>query len=559
MKKFLIAGSSLAAVAAAGSAGAVDVTLGGSIDMGIDFGLGKSNGNLIVGEAFNEVSLSINAAHTTDGGLAFGGGFTMAAATELEFAPYADAAGDKFFAKRTVDGRTNIAASLWNVSGGGAVASSKVVSVKINSSWMGIDADQTEYTLAIGAFTSSNVCKLAGRGSANDAIFSADPSGTKTGSQSNPPPNHGAMDAAAATGAYLPAGQLFYATSKTVMASGGSTTASSALNATNAAFAAIVTTRGATAQITMDTIASADRATAKLAAGATSKAVTKHYYAISKGQVDIDGDGTADVTSAAIYAGPLMEVMMASSETKMVVGAACLEGNAASDTAFFLDNSDNVLTVSDASIYIEGGFGKLTLQSGDYAGGVSSIAGAGDRADIDADGLVVIASGLGLLGANPYLAMDLAKGDSLGALEVITGGTIDLGGVSAAVDVALDNPADVWGISTWDLGMSYDMGDLSLGFATDSSSDWGLSASMAIAGFGVSTVFGSSTADDHTKSGITYSVTATTALNGFGLSIGFDEDLEPAVGVTYDLGGLNLYAGYDADDEGGSIGAKLSF
>ena len=45
MKKFLIAGSSLAAVAAAGSAGAVDVTLGGSIDMGIDFGLGKNNGN----------------------------------------------------------------------------------------------------------------------------------------------------------------------------------------------------------------------------------------------------------------------------------------------------------------------------------------------------------------------------------------------------------------------------------------------------------------------------------------------------------------------------------
>ncbi|MDA9176234.1 hypothetical protein N9O95_04025, partial [Alphaproteobacteria bacterium] len=77
MKKFLIVGSSLAAVAAAGSAGAVDVTLGGSINMGIDFGLGKNNENLVVGEAFNEVSLSINAAHTTDGGLAFGGGFTM--------------------------------------------------------------------------------------------------------------------------------------------------------------------------------------------------------------------------------------------------------------------------------------------------------------------------------------------------------------------------------------------------------------------------------------------------------------------------------------------------
>ena len=41
MKKFLIAGSSLAAVAAAGSAGAVDVTLGGSIDMNVKYGVGK--------------------------------------------------------------------------------------------------------------------------------------------------------------------------------------------------------------------------------------------------------------------------------------------------------------------------------------------------------------------------------------------------------------------------------------------------------------------------------------------------------------------------------------
>ena len=554
MKKFLIAGSSLAAVAAAGSAGAVDVTLGGSINMGVEFGLGKGANDLAFSDAFNEVSLSIKAAHTTDGGLVFGGGFTMGTAASIEFAPYADAAGDKYLAKRTVDGRTNISANLWNVSGGGAVASANVVSVKINSSWMGIDAGQTEYTLALGAFTSSNVCKLAGRGTAANSLWTADPSGSAKGA-TTAASTVGVLDLAGATGAYLPAGQLFYATSVNV----GNATASiaTALDATGAAAANIVTTRGATAQITM--VSPTVRATVKAAADVTAAGTTAYYNAVSKGAVDIDGDGTADVTSAAIYAGPFMEVMMASSETKMVVGAACLEGNAASDTAFFLDNSDNVLTVSDASIYIEGGFGKLTLQSGDYAGGVSSIAGAGDAADIDADGLVVIASGLGLLGANPYLAMDLAKGDSLGALEVITGGTIDLGGVSAAVDVALDNPADVWGISTWDLGMAYDMGDLSLGFATDSSSDWGLSASMAIAGFGVSTVFGSSTADDHTKSGITYSVTATTALNGFGLSIGFDEDLEPAVGVTYDLGGLNLYAGYDADDEGGSIGATLSF
>jgi len=88
MKKFLIVGSSLAAVAAAGSAGAVDVTLGGSINMGVEFGLGKNKANLVVGDAFNEVSLSIDAAHTTDGGLSFGGAFTMGTAAEIKFNPY---------------------------------------------------------------------------------------------------------------------------------------------------------------------------------------------------------------------------------------------------------------------------------------------------------------------------------------------------------------------------------------------------------------------------------------------------------------------------------------
>jgi len=281
---------------------------------------------------------------------------------------------------------------------------------------------------------------------------------------------------------------------------------------------------------------------------------------VTKAAVAMDGD-TADfaVTSAAVFMGPFMEVRMASSETKMVVGAACLSGVDASDTAFYMDNASKVMTVSNASIYIDGGFGRLTLQSSDYAGGVGAIAGAGDQANIDADGLVVIAQGLGILGANPYIAVDLAKGSQLGSLEVVTGGTIDLGGLSAAIDVALDNPEDVFGISSRDLGASYAVGDLSLSAATDSSSDWGLSASMAIAGFGVNTTFGSSSSDDHEKSGITYSVSMSTALNGFGLAIGFDQDLQPAIGLDYDLGGLTLYAGYDADDEGGSIGATLSF
>ncbi|MDB2403527.1 hypothetical protein N9W16_00965 [bacterium] len=573
MKKFLIVGSSLTAAAAAGSAGAVDVTLGGSINMGVDVGLGKANGNLQMGSAFNEVSLSIKAAHTTDGGLAFGGGFTMGTSDELKFAPYdtnGTAGGGKMLVKATVTGQTNIENQLWAVSGGGAIDSGNVVSVKINSAWRGLDGTQKLHQVPLSSFTSSNLCKIAGRGAANSSYM---------GYVQRSPGMYDGI-ARAWTRTAVGPGVTAWSEEKFVYHSG-----SGYLPAV--AFGSVLYVE---ATATISNKVSTDMVTGKMAwaASRTVRTFSMDYgnvvvknsafspkmtavaryddygTTVAVGKVAMPGyrvelPGGDVVESAAVRLGPFMEVMMASSETKMVVGAACVTGVSSSDTVFFMDNKSKVMTVSDASIFIEGGFGRLTLQSGDYAGGVSAIAGAGDVADIDADGLVVIAQGLGLLGANPYIALDLNAGDPLGSLEVITGGTIDLGGLSASIDVELDNPSDVFGIAAWDLGATYAMGDLSLAFATDSSSDWGLSASMAIAGFGVSTTFGSSSAGDHEKAGITYSVSASTSLNGFGLSIGFDEDLEPSIGVDYDLGGLTLYAGYDADDEGGSIGATLSF
>jgi len=551
MKKFLIAGTSLAAVAAAGSAGAVDVTLGGSINMGAEYGLGKGAGNLTLSGAFNEVSLSINAAHTTDGGLAFGGGFTMGTAAELKFNPYATAAG-KQLVKATVTGATDLPNQLWAVSGGAAIDSGAVVSVKINSAWRGLGDDQTLYQVPLSSFTSSNICKLAGRGTVGgDAAVSQVVNGSISSAASGDD-----YDLDDANNQYLPAGQFAAWTSQAVSTAGPSGTLQ--ISATEQ----MSTTRGAVAVVT----GGADADTSGVVTvqysdtAVTSKGTYNTILMVTKAAVAMDGDTSDfDVTSAAVFMGPFMEVRLASSETKMVVGAACLTGVDASDTAFYMDNASKVMTVSDASIYIEGGFGRLTLQSGDYAGGVGAIAGAGDQADIDADGLVVVAQGLGLMGANPYLAMDLAAEDALSDIEMITGGTLDLGGLAAGFDMVLGNGDDLLSITAWDLGLAYNMGDMSLAAAMDSSSDWGLSASMAVAGFGVNATFGSSSSDEHEKAGITYSVTATTSLNGFGLSIGFDEDLEPAIGVDYDLGGLVLYAGYDADDEGGSIGATLSF
>ena len=163
-----------------------------------------------------------------------------------------------------------------------------------------------------------------------------------------------------------------------------------------------------------------------------------------------------------------------------------------------------------------------------------------------------------MLGASPYVALDLAPNSAPSSLEILTGGTIALGGLSAAIDVAVSS-ADVVDIQSWDLGMNYAMGDMGLAFAYDSGNDWGMSASMDIAGFGVNATVYNNNADDHEKSGLFYSIAASTSLNGFGLSLGVDQDMQPTVNLSKSMGGLSIYAGYDAADEGGKVGATLSF
>jgi len=539
MKKFLIAGSSLAAVAAAGSAGAVDVTLGGSIDMGVEFGVGKNKGSLGIGEAYNTISLSLAAAGTTDAGMRYGGSFTLATADEIELSAYTDngaaritVEGGKALVKMTVSGATDIEAAAYNVSGGQMVNANEIVGVKINSSWMSVGETQSGFAMGAILSGADNVCKIAGilsAGKVSVARANADGEYDANGDDANDvivtldaDPE---IDQTGTNPGYLPAGRVVGTTDTAVM--------SFAVN--------------------------------NLPAFGTASS-SKWDIDFNDTDLDFDtGSGEAAevnnaglVQSATVFAGPFMEVKLQSSSTKMVVGAACVEGIEASETNFFLNNASKIVTASDASIFIEGGFGKLTLQTSDYAGGVSAIGDAGDEADIGADGLVAIVEGVGLLGANPYFAVDLAPTGTLNDLEVLTGGTIDMGGLAVSVDVEL-NSADVVDIVGWDLGMDYAMGDMALAFAYDSGNDWGMSASMGVAGFAVDATIYNNNADDHEKSGLFYSVGASTSLNGFGLSLGVDQDMQPTVGLSKSMGGLSLYAGYDAADEGGKVGATLSF
>jgi hypothetical protein len=179
MKKFLIAGSSLAAVAAAGSAGAVDVTLGGSIDMGVEYGVGKGldgaaqSAHMAIGDNYQAITISVAAAGTTDAGLKFGGSFGISTATELVFNPYhpvpagKTAAGDgdpKYLYKKVnTDAEVKIRGNAYNVSGGGHVKAGSIVSVKINSAWHDAADSVTAYNHTIAALdTNSAICKLAG-------------------------------------------------------------------------------------------------------------------------------------------------------------------------------------------------------------------------------------------------------------------------------------------------------------------------------------------------------------------------------------------------------------
>lgn len=546
MKFHLFAGSCLAGVSAASISNAVDITLGGSIDMGIEFGVSKNSGALTFAEAYNGFTLSFDLSGTTDMGMKYGGSFSLGTTASIEFNPYVS--GDKkYLGKASVEGANDIVGMAYNVSGGAAIASSHIVAVKINSSWRSVGDVRTDYVIELSpSFVSSNICKVAGRAvSVGSSSIVAGDYGPSTAPQY----------ANSVASGYLPVGQVVQSTTTSVPAAVGAVAGVNAGQASVAATVGFETTKGAVVAITKPIAAIA----ASAFSNPGSANITRYAYQ-DKGSVDFDGSGSdgPTVTSARIYAGPFMEVKMASSTTKLVVGAACVEGLNTSDAAFYLDNVSKVMTATDASIFVEGGFGRLTLQSGDYSGGVTSIAGAGDQADIKADGLVVIGESVGLLGANPYVAVDLAPSSSLGELELVTGASVNMGNLIAAFDLKVGSD-DLIALDTWDLGMDYSMGGLAVGFAADSNNDWGLSASMAAGGFAVDAEFGATGNEDHTKSGIVYSIVGATSLNGFGISLGLDQDLKTSFAVSYGLGNLNLYAGYDVGDEGGAVGATLSF
>ena len=554
MKKFLIAGSGLAAVAAAGSAGAVDVTLGGSIEMGIEYGLGKKHdGFTFTGSsAYQDISINISAAGTTDAGLKFGGSFSINSAEEMKLNLYENG-GNKYIAKLVnTDATAGIKGVAYNVSGGKQVLAASMVSVKINSAWHAAKSKLTGYGVAVGAIAeNSAICKIAGKAAEGTAAAAdTDNAGVIAAA------NDVAVARLDADGAVLSQIDL------DGVAAGDGYLAAGRLTANTAANQAGIS-------LTAGTVDGGHKVHVELGAADTDAAdgadADWNVY-IDDGANTLFDSASDDVVvnDAAVYAGPYAEVKMTSSTTKMVVGAVCVTNVVdGSETAAYLDPASRILEVSNASIFLEGGFGKLTLQQGDYSGKVAAIGAAGDQATISSSGLVAVLEGASFMGMSGYGAVDVGSIKMGSRPNYMLGTSVDLMGLTVAVEMEDEtvSSGDNKYIDKWDMGTSYAIGDLSMNFVLDSASDWAVSASASVAGFTASSVIENVAKNASKKAGLSIDTTLSTDFNGISVSIGLDEDMDYTLSGSYALGssGLAITASYDSEDNGGKVAAKMSF
>ena len=513
MKKFLIAGSSLAAVAAAGSAGAVDVTLGGSIDMGIKYGVGKDTGdaNFALTDNYQSISISVAAAGTTDAGLKFGGSFGISTATELVFNPYdKDTDDDEKSVWKLVNSSAdvNLRGIGYNVSGGEKVTPGQMVAVKINSDWHEAGSTVSEYGEDFDMIaTTSAVCKLAGF-----ITNEPSPANVTRGKYTT----YGDSDATADDNTF----------NNIVALSAGAYAKPGKMTDGNVSFSALT---------------------------AEGENVSGYAY-------EANVDGGSDVDADAVHVGPYMEVMMTSSTTKMVVGGVCVTHAAKeSKTKIHMDVASRVMHVSDASIYIEGGFGKLSLSTSAYGGSVAGVGSAGDEVKIDG-ALNATLSSVSFMGMNGHGAVALDTVSLAGRPNYSFGTSIDLLGLTMAVEME-DEQDTVGYIDVWDAATSYDFNGMAVGIATDSEGDWAMSLGYELMGFAMSSVVENVAPGNSEKSGLSIDTSFSTNLNGIGISVALDESLAMTLGASYSMGnsGLTMYVNYSQASGGGKIGATMSF
>ena len=321
MKAHLLVCSSL--VACAGTAGAVDVTLGGTIDMGWEYGVGKSansNNGFAINAAKEYQNLSINlaAAGTTDSGLKFGGSFSMSTDDELAVNLLGTAGAKKLVKLKNTSADQAIKAAAYNVSGGQQVLGGSIVSVKINSEWHEAKSSVTGLAVGVGATLAADsaICKIGGKAAvaANDVnkVTRENAAGTKIASVTG---------LGLVASGYMAAGRLANAGAGADAADPDAVqlTANTIAGALPIHIGAPAHSAGEVAPVAGAAL-DADLFTVALGNGTGAVAANPVPNAIAA----FDDTDDVVVANAAVYAGPFVEVAMTSSTTKMVIGAVCV-------------------------------------------------------------------------------------------------------------------------------------------------------------------------------------------------------------------------------------------
>jgi hypothetical protein len=229
------------------------------------------------------------------------------------------------------------------------------------------------------------------------------------------------------------------------------------------------------------------------------------------------------------------------------------------DTKIHMDVASRVMHVSDASIYIEGGFGKLSVGTGAYKGSVAGVGGAGDQVEVGGK-LNATLSSVSFLGFSGHGAVAVDSINLGQRPNYAFGTSTNLLGLTVALEME-DEQGTVGYIDKWDAGTSYDLNGMSVAIATDSAGAWAMSLGYELMGFSASSVIENIAPGAGKKSGLNIDTTLATSLNGVGISVALDEHLAWSIGASYSMGGsgLSIYANYSQADNGGKIGAKMSF
>lgn len=558
-----------------------DVTLGGELGIEAVVGLSKDS------QAFSYTSLAnlnIDVEHSTDFGLVIGGKITLNTLDILKLNLYSrtDPRGveEHYLAKLVVPGPTAIKGHAFNASGGMQLSNEDIVAVKINSDWHSLGDTRTGMQLQVLPWMAENVCKLAGRFAdamnGQDGQFDTFPAGPTLGSPNlystrgnglQVGNNIRVFNSPNVTGGYVAAGQFL--AKRQIWANGVvNVTASVAAPADIGArisinpvggglgtAAAVFQKRFDVVKITPNMAGTPNTASYPLIAW-QSTASQSATVLFSPGPAEQAGP---KVNHAKVFAGPFAEVRTVGSSEKMVVGAICLEQSPEAGTTYgFMQPSSKILGNTGASIYVEGGFGKLTIGTEDKAGVIDSNGPWADIVSLSADDTLVLSADTSMLGITGVAAVTPNLGTR--ALNTIVGAKIDLGGVSVAADILYD--PDIAGVlDAWQLEaalMSMSSGRFALAF--DSDENWWIEADYYSPVFAAEAQVGMpENAPEGTP--LYWWVTGEIDVNDATLLVEYDQQQDLAFGLEIDIGALETFARVERSDDETTLrfGSSLPF